>query len=311
MFKQLQPADLNLLRIFSAVCECRGVAAAADRLGVAPSTVSTQLLDLESRLGIILCKRGRGGFSITPEGEHVLTHAAQIFDQMQQFVRDIGALKGSLIGQLTVGVVDNIVTNQQLDFSEVLRHFQTRYPNVQVFVQVGTPDFLEQSVMDRRINIGIGIRETGPPNLIYKKLYSEIQVVCCGQYHPLFKMDSTKIEASTLSQSNWVLDFYEMPNLVPKASPPFYTSYVTNVEATLHLVLAGSHLGTLPKHYIQRWVDEGKIKILLEEELSYTHEISVITHAYRKSDALTSSFLSVVHEMLDKRREALNGVAGE
>lgn len=299
MFKQLQPTDLNLLRIFRAVCECRGVAAAADRLGVAPSTISTQLLDLESRLGLTLCKRGRSGFSITPEGERVLTHGAKIFDQMQQFVRDIGALKGSLVGQLTVGVVDNTVTNRQLDLSRVLRHFYTSYPNVQVLVQVGTPDFLEQSVLDRRIDIGIGIKEHGPPNLVYKRLYSELQVVSCGRYHKLFDVDPTEIKASNLSQSNWVSDFYKMPNQIPKASPPYYTSYVTNVEASLHLILSGSHLGSLPKHYVQRWVDAGEIKILLEDELSYAHEISVISHANRKSDALASSFLSVVHEMLE------------
>ncbi len=123
-------------------------------------------------------------------------------------------------------------------------------------------------------------------------------------------MDPDAIEAVTLSQSNWVMDFYKMPNQVPKAAPPFYTSYVTNVEATLHLVLAGLHLGTLPRHYIKRWVDTGDIKIILEDELSYTHEISVITHAYRKSDALTSSFLSVVREILGKK-EAKKEVAEE
>ena len=50
MFTRLHPSEINLLRIFITITECKGVALAAQRLGVAPSTISTQLLQLESRL---------------------------------------------------------------------------------------------------------------------------------------------------------------------------------------------------------------------------------------------------------------------
>lgn len=85
---------------------------------------------------------------------------------------------------------------------------------------------------------------------------------------------------------------------LPEASPLYYTSYVTSIEATLHLVLAGSHIGVMPKHYVQELVGKGELKSLLEDELSFAYDIAVITHAHRKSDALTSSFLSVVHEIM-------------
>ncbi len=305
MLEQLQPADITLLRVFTAVCECRGVAAAADRLGVAPSTVSTQLLDLEFRLGLTLCKRGRAGFSMTPDGERVLVYSFEIFEQMQQFTRDVGVLKGSLSGQLTIGILDNTTINHPLGLSQMLRRFRSRFPNILFQVEISPQDQLEQSVLDRRFDIGIGVREYGLSNLVYEKLYDEFQVVCCARGHQYFNLDSNEIDIAHLFQSNWISDIYTTPIPLPEASPPYFTSYVTTLEAGLHLIFSGSYLGVMPREFIRGWIEQGEIKTLLEDELSFTHELSVITHANRKSDVLTSSFLSIVHEMLEQQGEFL------
>ena len=273
MFTRLHPSEINLLRIFITVIECRGVASAAERLGVAPSTISTQLLQLETRLGMIVCKRGRSGFSMTPEGEHVQVEATKIFEQMQHFNQHIGNLNGSLVGELMVGIVDNTVTNKQLHVPTVLRLFQERFPNVRVTVKISSPEDIEQSVLDRRFDIGIGIRQLGLPNLEYIRLFEEQEVICCSKYHPLFNRDLDEIDHQDLTQSNWVSDYYRLPKKIPQASTPYTTSYTYNIEASLYLIFAGTHLGTLPKHYIQRWVDSGELKILKEDELSDSRNI--------------------------------------
>ena len=296
MIARLQPSEINLLRIFITVVECRGVAPAAERLGVAPSTISTQLLQLETRLDMTLCKRGRSGFSITAEGEHVQIEATKIFEQMQNFNRHIGALNGSLVGELTLGIVDNTVTNKQLDMPAILRNYQARFPNVNVVVKIGSPETLEQYVLDRRFDIAIGIRQLHLSNLEYAKLYDEQEVICCGRHHPFFNTAPEEIDYQLLTQSNWVSDYYRLPQVIPQAVHPFTTSYSGNMEGTLHLVLAGSHLGTLPKHYIQRWVDEGEIRILNEKDFSHYLCFSLIMHEKRQKNAVLKSFITFLKE---------------
>lgn len=296
MIARLQPSEINLLRIFITVVECRGVAPAAERLGVAPSTISTQLSQLEARLDMTLCKRGRSGFSITAEGEHVQIEATKIFEQMQNFNRHIGALSGSLVGELTLGIIDNTVTNKQLDVPMILRKYQARYPNVNVIVKIGSPESLEQSVLDRRFDIAIGIRQLHLTSLVYTKLYDEQEVICCGRHHPFFDVPPEEIDYQLLTQSSWVSDYYRLPKVIPQAIHPFTTSYSENMEGTLYLVLAGSHLGTLPKHYIQRWVDEGEIRILNEEEFSHYLCFSLIMHEKRKKNAVLKSFISFLRD---------------
>ena len=68
---QLSDMDLRLLQVFKAVVECGGMAAAELELNIGTSTVSRHVKDLETRLGLTLCRRGRAGFALTPEGQRV------------------------------------------------------------------------------------------------------------------------------------------------------------------------------------------------------------------------------------------------
>jgi LysR family transcriptional regulator, transcriptional activator for bauABCD operon len=60
--KQLLHVDLRLLTILRTIVECRGLAKAQDVLGMSQSSVSAGLNELEERLGLRLCNRGRSGF---------------------------------------------------------------------------------------------------------------------------------------------------------------------------------------------------------------------------------------------------------
>src|SRR5581483_6920367 len=61
---QVSDLDLRLMRVFKAVVECGGMAAAELELNIGTSTVSRHVKDLETRLGLRLCRRGRGGFAL-------------------------------------------------------------------------------------------------------------------------------------------------------------------------------------------------------------------------------------------------------
>ena len=55
-------------------------------------------------------------------------------------------------------------------------------------------------------------------------------------------------------------------------------------------MLTGTHLATLPRHYIEHLVEKGQIRIILEQALSYSIELFVITNRYRKNEKLISTF---------------------
>src|SRR5471030_2914466 len=68
---QLSDMDFRLLQVFKSVADCGGMAAAGLELNIGISTVSRHVKDLEERLKLRLCSRGRAGFALTAEGERI------------------------------------------------------------------------------------------------------------------------------------------------------------------------------------------------------------------------------------------------
>ena len=60
--------DIRLLRVFKTVVECGGFSAAEVELNIRRAAISQHMADLERRLGLTLCRRGRAGFRLTDEG---------------------------------------------------------------------------------------------------------------------------------------------------------------------------------------------------------------------------------------------------
>ena len=63
--QQITDFDLKLLKIFKTVAECRSFTTAESVLGISRSAISLHMTDLENRIGLRLCQRGRAGFSLT------------------------------------------------------------------------------------------------------------------------------------------------------------------------------------------------------------------------------------------------------
>lgn len=63
--------DFKLLHVFLTVADSGGLTQAQEPLNIGLSAISTCLSDLEKRLGLTLCHRGRGGFVLTDQGREV------------------------------------------------------------------------------------------------------------------------------------------------------------------------------------------------------------------------------------------------
>ena len=84
--------DWDDYKYFSALAATRSVRAAAEQLGVNPSTVSRRLEHFEQRLGVQLFTRSQRGLTITPEG-------AEVIARVNEIAADLGNIEGKLVGQ--------------------------------------------------------------------------------------------------------------------------------------------------------------------------------------------------------------------
>lgn len=59
------------------------------------------------------------------------------------------------------------------------------------------------------------------------------------------------------------------------------------IEPQLILILSGGYLGFLPDHYAEKWVNEGLIRQLAANAISYTCTFDVIVRkGYRKTQVI-------------------------
>ncbi len=102
------PFSYRHLYYFWVVAKEGGMARAADKLGMAVQTVSTQVRELERELGFALLKPAGRGLVLTPAGHAALAEADQIFQlgaQLPDRVRD--AVSKPAV-RLAVGISDGL-----------------------------------------------------------------------------------------------------------------------------------------------------------------------------------------------------------
>lgn len=112
--------DLKLLRIFISVVRHQGFANAQRELNLSTSAISTYMSQLEGALGIVLCHRGRGGFSLTSKGELFHQETLRLLAELDGFEQYAAALKGELRGTLNLGVIDSTVGDRALPLAEAI-----------------------------------------------------------------------------------------------------------------------------------------------------------------------------------------------
>lgn len=267
MLHNVSDLDLRLLRIFATVVRCGGFSAAQSELGMGQSTISTHIASLETRLGYRLCERGKSGFRLTEKGRRVLEHSQVLFGALGDFRDQVQSLAGRLVGELSIGLADNIATLPEARIHEALARFCARDQDVRLHLSIGSSAELERQMLGGELNLAVACFSRQLPNLRYLPLYSERVAVFCGQGHPLFAREH--VNQADLEACAWVQYGYAQADVQLPADPRRSTALASNMEAVIHAVRAGTHLGYLPTHYAQRWVEQGAMRALLADQLGY------------------------------------------
>jgi DNA-binding transcriptional LysR family regulator len=141
---QLSDMDLRLLKVFKSVVDCGGMAAAELELNIGTSTVSRHVKDLETRLGLVLCRRGRAGFALTAEGQRVYDETLRLLASVDAFRGSIDDIHNRMGGQLEVAVFDKTATNPKARIGEAIARFTEMAPEVSLALHVGSINAIEQ-----------------------------------------------------------------------------------------------------------------------------------------------------------------------
>ena len=206
--RRLLDVDLRLLRIFRAIVEGQGLAGAELVLGLSPSRISAGLAELEARLSVRLCRRGRSGFALTEAGATVFDASHDLFAAVDRFSNCAGAIADGIRRTFRLGTVDALVTNLELQLTGVLRRFRRQLPSVQIDFLTAGPEELESQLLggSRDVVIVPSLRKRA--ELVYLPLFEERQSLYCAAGHPLASWPQDDVPASALAEHAFVARGY-------------------------------------------------------------------------------------------------------
>ncbi len=306
----LSTIDLKLLRVFHAVVECGGFTNAQALLNVSPSTISSHMSQLEGRVGFRLCERGRSGFRLTQKGEQFHRDVLQFFGAVQDLESSADALRSSMAGKLSVGIIDNLVSDPECPLHYALAQFFSQRDNeVQLNLQVLSPQQLERGVLDHELDAGIGIFYQQSSSLVYRPLYRERDVLVCSRNHPLAGISAPHELARVLPHTPKVARNFMQRQEFPfvDESDDSIISTVTNVEAAAFLILNGPFIGFLPRHYARSWLESGALVALFPDKFVRYSQVSLV---HPDSEKHSSPPLGRLIECIEMGHQAADSVTG-
>ncbi len=275
--KPITEYDLRLLRIFVAVVEHGGFAAAENALGITRSTISVHMSNLETRMNLKLCLRGRGGFSLTEEGQVVYRAVINLFDSLSDFSLLVGTLGKELSGELVILCADQLDGKKQQKLAHVIELVHEKSPNLHIVLDGDSISNIEKLLLKDKAHMGIFPGYQNIEGLSYALLASEPVYLCCGKKHPFFnKVDShlTQQDFASASTIHPGVDIQAEGREQLKKLNLSAKSYQFDMRKTM--ILSGKYLGYMPQSYIQRELNMGEIRIIQPGIFTYPFDLSLV-----------------------------------
>jgi DNA-binding transcriptional LysR family regulator len=289
--------DLKLLRVFHAVVQCQGLAAAQQALGLSLSTISIQLKQLEERLGFTLCERGRKGFALTEEGERIHASLQPLFDSIGGFSDVVADLRGSLRGDLHFGVVDALATNPDAPLPNGFEAFAEQAPEVHLHVDISSPEELGQGLLEGRYDCILTPVRPEAESLDNVAVFIEQQRLYCGANHELFhETDPERILVALESATFTGKSYVSLPE-IDNPRTPEQGPIVSHMESNALLILSGRYVGYLPEHFAAHWVAENRMRALVPDRIGFGTQFYLVTHKYHRSRSV-QAFQACMLEVL-------------
>lgn len=289
--------DIRLLKVFKAVVECGGFTNAQVELNISRAAISIAMNDLEQRLSLRLCQRGRSGFAMTDQGNDVYQSTLQLFSALEDFRTQVNSLHQQLRGELNIGITDTLVTMPKMEITRALSRLKQRGPEVTINIRMIPPADIEMAVLDGKLHTGVIPVSKKLPGLEYISLYEEQSLLYCCDTHPLFALPPSQISMEMIAQQDAVLPAYAQAAEIKV----FYQSLkggasATDREGIAFLILTGHYIGYLPTHFAQRWVLEGKLRALHPKQLNFETPIAAISRKGALNNLVLNCYLQQLED---------------
>ncbi len=166
--------NLTAMRVFARVAEAGSFSAAGRQLGMAPSSVSRRIADLEDALGARLLHRTTRRLSLSEAGEIYLARVERILLDVDEAALAVARSDGAPSGVLRVTVAASL---GRLHLAPALAAFQRLNPGVRVVL--GATDRLVDLV-EEGVDLAVRVGRQRDSSLVARKIGTSRRLACAS-----------------------------------------------------------------------------------------------------------------------------------
>ena len=160
--------DPRQLQTFLTLCKIKNYTKTAESLGYAQSSVTAQIRQLESELGIRLFDILGKKVTLTSYGEMLVPYASQILT-LEQEIKSRMNFHAESSGHIHIGASESLCIFQ---LPALIRRFRQEYPQVSLHLQLMDQEHVVQQLCDNSIDMALTIgnsMEHPALNCLYQK----------------------------------------------------------------------------------------------------------------------------------------------
>ena len=172
---------LKQFQYLVALAEAGKVGEAAKVCHVSQPSLSAQLADMETELGVQLVERGRHGAIMTPEGQEVVLKARMILAAVEELKSAVRKGNSPLSGHLRLGVIPSIGPYL---LPAATRRLHALFPDLRISVREERTIDLDLQLRQGRLDALISTVEDHA-NVLSHQLFTEKLWICVASDHEL------------------------------------------------------------------------------------------------------------------------------
>lgn len=173
---------LNPLRAFYEAAQCGSIRKASDKLRMAPSSVSRQIVVLEQQMGTALFDRTGGGVKLTHAGTLVADYARSVILDYDSLRRDLDDRHGTRRHMVKVALVESVMSSGPV---QAIAAFRADFESVTFVLDMMPAPQISDTVKSGTHDLGVAFCPEPDPDILGMGTIAEPIVLAVRPEHPL------------------------------------------------------------------------------------------------------------------------------
>jgi DNA-binding transcriptional LysR family regulator len=287
--------NLKQIRSLIAVVQAGSVNGAADELCLAPSSVSAQLRELSSTLGVNLFESSGRGLVLSASGRQLLPKLQELLQLNNELLNFADSLKNEPAGELRLYAPSSMCIYR---LPQLIEAMQMSAPAVDLHLQHDPFDY-RQAIADRSIEAAVVVTNTPEPQYRHLQI-SEEEVIFVT--HPA-DYSSRKLAVKDLAKRALITT--EPGCSYRVAAEAHFKKHglrlsprqnFSNVEVIRRCLLSRMGIGLLPRCVVEEDLQQGHLKIQPVTGTPYRFQSAVIWPENAQPSPRLQALLQVIEQ---------------